>query len=415
MGFSAILACGETLVQVSEADVVEVRLSNDSLEVAIARTVQLRAYPLDAAGGLLIGLAVAWESDDALVATVDDAGLVSGAGAGTTNVIARVGTRADTAIVSVDFLPALSLSADSVGFDVVAGGADPAPDSIEITNAGGLTLDGLRVDSTTYEGTAGWLSAQLTSPSAPATLVLTAVPSGITAADVYSAFVWLSATDAEGSPAVVTATLEVAPGAPLSSGFQIVQGNGQTAVIGTAVAVQPTVSLRDQFNNPVPGATITFAASGDGIVAPVSVMTDQNGLASTTWTVSDAGHTMTSEGTYPNMLTAMVIGLNPLQFSASARYSYATHVDPLWAPGGCTGCHGGFSGLELGGTAAENYAELVNVVPVCGQGGLAQEYRVVSSAGGVDAADVYSVLMRPDAFHRSEPRGDPAGSLRLDR
>lgn len=390
----AAVACGETLTQVSATDVVEVRLSTESVEVAIGRAVQLRAYPLDASGALLIGPAVDWQSDDALIATVDDEGLVSGIGAGTTHVIAQVGARADTTVVTVDFLPALSLSADSVGFDIVAGGADPPPDSIDITNTGGLPLDGLRVDSTTYEGTAGWLSTQLSSPVAPATLELRAIPSGITTADVYTALVWLSATDAEGSPTVVTVTLEVSPGAPPPDGFQIAQGNDQIAVTGTPVAVSPTISLRDQFSNPVVGATITFAASGDGVANPTSVMTDDNGLASTTWTVSEGGHGLTSEGTYVNTLTATVVGLDPLQFSASARYSYATHVSSLWAAGGCTGCHGGVSGLQLGGTPAESYAELVNVVPVCGQGALAPEYRVVSSAGGIQAADDYSILMR---------------------
>jgi hypothetical protein len=288
----------------------------------------------------------------------------------------------------------LALSKDSVGFDVMAGGADPPPDTIFITNSGGLTLNGLSVDSIVYAGnTSGWLSAQLSSPIAPATLRLAAVPAGITAAGVYSAVLWLSATDAEGSPTAVAATLDVAPGAPLSSGFQIVQGNGQTAIIGTSVSVAPTISLIDQFDNPVSGATIIFTASGGGTATPSSVTTNASGQASTVWTVAASGHAVSAQGVFANTLSASVTGLTPLQFSASAVYSFRTHVNGMWAASGCTGCHGGatpFLGMPLDRTAGENHAALTtNTPPVCDAALTA--YRRVRTDGGNDGHD-FSIL-----------------------
>lgn len=391
---AVLVACGETLTQVGTDDVASVRLSVDSVEVAIARTLQLRAYPLDAAGALLVVSGVTWSSSNSGIATVDETGLVTGVAVGEVDVVAQLGAVADTTVVTVDVLPALALSEDSVGFEVTAGGADPAPRPILITNAGGLTLAGLAVDSIRYVGsTTGWLTAQLSSPVAPATLTLSAVPAGITVAGTYVAAVWLSATDANGSPAAVTATLEIAPGPPLSSGFQIVQGNGQTAIVGASVSVAPTISLIDEFDNPVAGATVTFTPSGGGSANPPSAVTNANGQASTTWTLSATGHTATSSGVFANTLTASVTGLTPLQFTGSGVYSFATHVNGMWAATGCTGCHGGaspFLGLALDRTVAENHAALTtNAPPVCDA--TLAAYRRVRTDGGDDGHS-FSIL-----------------------
>jgi hypothetical protein len=191
----------------------------------------------------------------------------------------------------------------------------------------------------------------------------------------------------------VTATLEVAPGPPLSSGFQIVQGNGQTAIVGANVSVGPTISLIDQFDNPVSGATIVFTASGGGTATPSSVTTNANGQASTVWTVTATGHAMSTQGAFPNTLTASVTGLTPLQFTASAVYSFGTHVNGMWATSGCTGCHGGampFLGLPLDRSAGENHAALTtNVPPVCDA--TLAAYRRVRTDGG-DDGHTFSIL-----------------------
>ena len=390
----ALHGCGDTLTQVSESDVVKVRVAADSAAVAVGRKLQLRAYPLDVSGALLVGMRVSWLSTNAQIASVDDSGIVTGLVEGTVSVVASVGSFSDTTFVRVAPPPVLTLSKDSVGFAVTAGGSDPSPDTVFVTNTGGLALNGLSVDSIVYAGsTSSWLSAQLSSPSAPATLQLRAVPAGITAAGVYSAVLWLSATDAESSPMAVAATLEVAPGPPLSSGFQIVQGNGQTAIVGTNVSVGPTISLIDQFDNPVPGATIVFTASGGGTATPSSVTTNANGQASTVWTVEASGHTVSAGGVFANTLTASVTGLPPLQFNASAVYSYRTHVNAMWAASGCTGCHGPGRGpewLRLDGTAGENHSALTaNTPPACDAALTA--YRRVRTDGGDNGHD-FSIL-----------------------
>ncbi|PYO69270.1 MAG: hypothetical protein DMD69_03370, partial [Gemmatimonadetes bacterium] len=110
--------------------------------------------------------------------------------------------------------------------------------------------------------------------------------------------------------------------APATS-IAINAGNNQTATVGTAVATPPSVLVRDQFNNPVAGVPVTFAAGpGGSTVSPTTpVTTNASGIAAvTSWTL---GHTA---GT--NTLTASATGLtgSPVTFSASGTAGPATQI-----------------------------------------------------------------------------------------
>ncbi|HEY2805055.1 MAG TPA: invasin domain 3-containing protein [Gemmatimonadales bacterium] len=91
-------------------------------------------------------------------------------------------------------------------------------------------------------------------------------------------------------------------------------GNGQTASAGSAVAVQPSVIVRDGSGNPVgAGVNVTFAASGGGTISPVGgvVPTNSSGIATlTSWTLS------TTAGPNTMSVTAIFTGAT-LNFSAS--------------------------------------------------------------------------------------------------
>src|SRR5262245_43472308 len=101
-----------------------------------------------------------------------------------------------------------------------------------------------------------------------------------------------------------------------ASSIAINAGDGQTAAVGTTVAIAPAVIVRDQFGNPVAGVVVTFAVTaGGGSVSPVTpVTTNASGIAAlTTWTLG------TSVGA--NTLTATVGGVAgiPMSFNASGR------------------------------------------------------------------------------------------------
>ena len=120
-----------------------------------------------------------------------------------------------------------------------------------------------------------------------------------------------------------TATVVVNAAAPTSAAVNA--GNGQSATVNTAVATPPSVILRDQFNNPVPGVAVTFAVTaGGGTVNPTTpVTTGTPGIATaTSWTLgaSAGGNTLTA--------TASGSGIsgNPVTFTATGTAGAATQI-----------------------------------------------------------------------------------------
>src|SRR5207247_5614474 len=68
--------------------------------------------------------------------------------------------------------PAIALTPSSVSFSATQGGANPAPQTVSVTNGGGGTLSGLAVGTIAYGAgqPTGWLGASLSGSTAPATL-----------------------------------------------------------------------------------------------------------------------------------------------------------------------------------------------------------------------------------------------------
>ena len=94
-------------------------------------------------------------------------------------------------------------------FTAVAGEANPAAQTVQLTNGGGGTLDGLTATVTYTAGQpAGWLNAALSSPAAPSTLTLTAT-TGTLAAGAYTASVAVGSPSAANSPQTVNVTFTV--------------------------------------------------------------------------------------------------------------------------------------------------------------------------------------------------------------
>ncbi len=93
-------------------------------------------------------------------------------------------------------------------------------------------------------------------------------------------------------------------------------GNNQSATAGSAVAVDPSVILRDVSNNPVPNVGVTFAVtSGGGSVTPTTaVQTNASGIAAvTSWTLGIVAGTNTLGAT----ATPGGISGNPVSFTAT--------------------------------------------------------------------------------------------------
>jgi hypothetical protein len=92
----------------------------------------------------------------------------------------------------------------------------------------------------------------------------------------------------------------------LPAKFEIYEGDGQSAWIGTAVPVAPAVKVTDRNGDPVQGATVGFTVTaGDGTVVPatpIKVTTDADGIARVaSWTMGATPAT--------NLLEAGGVGL----------------------------------------------------------------------------------------------------------
>ncbi|HEY7027021.1 MAG TPA: hypothetical protein VH438_05415 [Gemmatimonadales bacterium] len=97
-------------------------------------------------------------------------------------------------------------------------------------------------------------------------------------------------------------------------------GNGQSAPVGSTVAVAPSVEVTDASGNPVAGFAVAFAvATGGGSVTGANAVSGPSGFATIgSWRL---GPTKGS-----NTLTATAPGLSgsPLSFSATALFAYET-------------------------------------------------------------------------------------------
>ncbi len=173
--------------------------------------------------------------------------------------------------------------------------------NITLSSGSGSLLGTTLIDLGTSagNGTASYANLAINALNASAQLTATAVESGIGAA--------------VSDPFAVT---------EVPDHLVLIQGDGQSATVGTSVALNPTVQVVDTNSNPIVGATVYFnVTSGGGNAGSAVAITDTNGWASTTWTLGSAAGT--------NTLVASVAGVgNPtnITFTATATPSVGTQL-----------------------------------------------------------------------------------------
>jgi adhesin/invasin len=101
----------------------------------------------------------------------------------------------------------------------------------------------------------------------------------------------------------VTFTATAVAGDPVAIAKE--DGDNQTATVGEAVDVAPSVEVTDAHGNPVPGVDVTFAvASGGGSVDGALQVTDADGIATVeSWTLGTAVGTNTLTATAGSLTT----------------------------------------------------------------------------------------------------------------
>ncbi|MCK9410887.1 MAG: hypothetical protein M0Q53_01210 [Prolixibacteraceae bacterium] len=253
------------------------------------------------------------------------AGITGASAAFTAGVLSAVSVTPTVAGTSMTFIVTGATKTGTSTFNVNPGALDHfAISTISSPQSAGTAITGITltaqdvnnntatsfISTVTYSGTAG-----ITGTSAAFTAgVLSGVSVTPTVAGTSMTFI------VTGSTKSGTSTFNVNPGA--ATQIAINSGNGQSATAGTAVAVPPSVIVKDFYNNPVSGVAVTFAvASGGGSGTGLSATTNASGIATVgSWTLG------TLVGA--NSLTATSSGLtgSPLTFTATGTAGAATQM-----------------------------------------------------------------------------------------
>src|SRR5205807_1489610 len=229
-----------------------------------------------------------------------------------------------TASVSVSAAAAASIAISAGDHQAATvGTAVPVPPAVIVHDAFGNPVAGVAVTFAPGTGGSGITGASQTT----------------NASGVAAVTSWTLGTAA--GPNTLTATSGTLQGSPVTfranatagaaTQIAVHAGNGQQARVGTAVAVPPSVIVRDQEGNPVAGVAVTFApGTGGGSVTPTSpVTTGADGVAAVTaWTL---GPTAGS-----NTLTAASGSLagSPVTFTATGTAGTATRLAIATQPSG---------------------------------------------------------------------------------
>jgi hypothetical protein len=137
-----------------------------------------------------------------------------------------------------------------------------------------------------------------------------------------------------GGDDLVLPTGETSPSNRIPTRIEIEAGNNQTGRAGTALALPVVVQVLDQNGNGLADQTVSWVvATGEGSATPSSVITNDDGLAQTSWTLGNPG---------PNTLTATVAGVGFVTFGATADNS---------GEGGGNGGGGGNGSVPSAGTS----------------------------------------------------------------
>ena len=136
--------------------------------------------------------------------------------------------------------PVIVATPASVAFTALSGQPGPAPRQVQISNGGGGTLGGLGI-SVIYSSGVGWLSANISSTVAPATISLS-VSTNLLSEGTYNAVVRVNSPFAENTPLDIPVSLTVAqPGVVVLNPSNI----SVSTVVATVNAPPVTVNITE--------------------------------------------------------------------------------------------------------------------------------------------------------------------------
>lgn len=253
---------GTASVTVTPVPVGSITLNPPSASIATKQTATFTATVKDVNGTVVTDRPLTWASDNILVATVTQAGVVTALIPGSANISASAEGKSGTAVVTVALLPVASVTVSPSPASVVVGGTQQLTATTK--DALGGTLTGRTVTwSSGTPGVATVSSSGLVTGVAAGTTVITAT--------------------SEGQSGTSTVTVTTAPVATVTL-------SPPSATIAPNATTTFTATLKDASNNTLTGRTVTWQSSNTA-VATVSATGVVTGVTEGTSTI-----TATSEG-----------------------------------------------------------------------------------------------------------------------
>lgn len=143
-------------------------------------------------------------------------------------------------------------------------------------------------------------------------------------------------------------------------------GSGQTGVVDQALATPLSVTVADQFGNPISGETVVFSTADGGSFAPATVVTGADGVAATAWTLGTGAGAQAATAT---------VGSFTVGFTATANPGAPASLSPTQsATAGLLG-----SSIDLGITVTDAFGNV--------RGGDAVTWTVTAGGGSFSAFD----------------------------
>ena len=186
-----------------------------------------------------------------------------------------------TVTFTVTPAPAINLAPATLTFAGTQRMADPAAQTVAVTNSGGGSLTGLAVGTISYGTGSGWLTATLDVTAAPATLTVRAAL-GTLAAGAYTATIPITSAVAVNSPRNVSVTFNVAAGPTIG-------------LTPAALSVVDTVTTGDPAVQ-----TVAVANAGGGTLSGLALGTITYGASQPTGWITSAS---LGAGTAPTTLS----------------------------------------------------------------------------------------------------------------
>ena len=265
------IACHNDSLDPDGGAVASVVINPARATVAVGATATLTADVLDAAGQPVLGRKVVWASADSKIATVSDAGVVTGKATGTVQVAASAEGKSAVAEVTVNPTPVASVRLTPSSRDLLVG--QTVSLSAQPMDPDGNPLGNRPVTFTTSNSTVASVSpAGVVTALAPGSAIITATSEGKTAVatiTVSSVPVATVVVTPNANPVVVGQTVQLkgetrdASGQPLS---------GRPIVWSTSAASVASVSSTGLVTALAPGnATITASSEGKTGTASITV------------------------------------------------------------------------------------------------------------------------------------------------